>query len=139
MPTPMGFVGGKNRVMALQPGEALSNSSAVLAVTAEANLEEISAVLRTAILLGKTLNASVSVDLFGEGTIVIEAADNQSKKSLAGILNSILGKLRKWAPARAKVFALEASLTAGSFLSVGIISLRIRGANSVSKRPMVAR
>ena len=115
------------------------NSSAILSVTVLADVEDVLAVIRTAALLGKSFKASTSVDLPGGDTILIESGDNPSGASLLKMLGSIQSKLRKQGPSQAAVFALEANITAASFLAAGTISVHIRAADSVLKRPTGAR
>ena len=119
--------------------ESSPNSSAVLAVTVLADIEDILAVIRTAVLLGKNFRASTSVDLPGEDAIHIEASENVSQASLAKLLDSIEDKLCRLGSSQAPVFALEATMTAASFLANGAVSVHVRGTNSVPKRPTVAR
>jgi len=119
--------------------ESSPNSSAVLAVTVLADTEDVLAVIRTAALLGKSFKASTSVDLPGEDPIHIESGDNLSQASLAKLLDSIQRKLYKLGSSQAPVFAVEATITAASFLASGAVSVNIRGIHSVPKRPTVAR
>ena len=115
------------------------NSSAILSVTVLADVEDVLAVIRTAALLGESFKASTSVDLLGGDTILIESGDNPSDASLLKMLGSIQSKLCKQGRPQAAVFALEANITAASFLAAGTISVHIRAADSFSKRPTVAR
>lgn len=119
--------------------ESSPNSSAVLAVTVLADIEDVLAVIRTAALLGKSFKGSTSVDLPGEDTIHIESADNLSQASLAKLLDSIQGKLCKLGSSQAPVFAVEATITAASFLANGAVSVHVRGIEPAPKRPTVAR
>ena len=119
--------------------ESLPNSSVILAVTVLADIEDVLAVIRTAALLGKSFKASTSVDLLGENAIHIESGENLSQASLTKLLDVIQGKLCKQGSSQAPIFALEASITAASFLASGAISVHIRGTDSVPKRPAVAR
>lgn len=119
--------------------DSLPNSSAMLSLTVLADLEDVLAVIRTAALLGKSFQASTSVDLPGGDTVHIESGDNLSDESLLKMFGLIQSKLCKQGPAQAAVFALEANITAASFLASGTISVHIRAADSVRKRPTVAR
>ena len=119
--------------------ESSPNSSALLAVTVLADVEDVLAVIRTAALLGKSFKASTSVDLLGEDDLHIESGENLSQASLARLLEVIQCKLSKQGSSQAPIFALEATITAASFLASGAISVHIRGADSVPKRPAVAR
>ena len=118
---------------------SIPNSSAILAVTVLANIEDVLAAVRTAALLGRSLKAAILVNLPGKDTIHIESGENVSEASLLRTLDSIRGKLRKQGPSQAQVFALEATIAAASFLAPGTISMHIRGTDSVPKRPTVAR
>jgi len=119
--------------------ESSPNSSVMFVVTVLADIEDVLAVVRTAALLGKNFKASTSVNLLGEDAIHIGPEDDLSQASLAKLLEVIQGRLCKQGSSRAPVFALEASITAASFLAAGTISVHIRGTDLVPKRPTVAR
>jgi len=118
---------------------ASPNSSAILAVTVLATVEDVLAVVRTATLLGKTFEASTSVDVLGEDAIHIEAGEDLTDGTVARLLDAIKDKLRNRGSQEGPKFAVEASIAAASFLAAGSISVNIRGADLVPSRPIVAR
>ena len=119
--------------------ESSPNSSAMLAVTVLADIEDVVAVIRTAALLGNSFKASTSVEVFGEDAIRIEPGENLSHGALEKSLEVIHGKLCRRGYSQAPAFAVEASITAASFLAAGTISVHIRGTDSGPKRPTIAR
>ena len=135
--------GGRSNAIESVPSyqaESSPNSSAILAVTVLASIEDVLAVIRTAALLGNNFRASTSVDLLGEGAIHIESSENSSQASLEDVLSSVQRKLSEHRSSQEPVFAVEASITAASFFTTGAISVNIRRtADSVPKRPVIAR
>lgn len=120
--------------------ESLPNSSAILAVSVLANVEDVIAVARTAVLIGKSLKAATSIDLMGEPLINIDQSEPLRVAELRSSLEAMKAKLR---PHRASphepCFAVEASITAASFLAAGTITLHIRSAERSSKSQLLTR
>jgi hypothetical protein len=114
-------------------------SSVILAATVLADADDVLAVIRTAILLGKSFSVSTSVDLPGENPVHIEPGEGLPAAVLSKKLHSMQDKFRKQGYSLTPVFALEVSITAASFLAAGTISVRIGAADSGAKRPAVAR
>lgn len=119
--------------------ESAPNSSAVLAVTVLAEIKDVLAVIRTAALLGNSFKASTLVDVMGEDAIYLESGENLSQASLESVLDSVQHKLCEYRSSQAPVFALEANITAASFLTAGTISVHIRSVASGPERPIIAR
>jgi hypothetical protein len=115
------------------------NSSAILAVTVLAEIKDVLAVIRTAALLGNSFKASTLVDVMGEDAIYLESGENLSQASLESVLDSVQHKLSEYRSSQAPVFALEANITAASFLTAGTISVHIRSVASGPERPIIAR
>ena len=123
----------------LSSGAPWANSSAILGTTLLVDLEDISAVLRTAVLMSRSLNSSLSIDLLEKGFLQIGAGDEISQTSISGLIDSVQSKLRKHGPAKGAVFVLETSITAATFLSAGVISVRIRVTDYAPQRPIIAK
>lgn len=120
--------------------ESSPNSSAIVAVTVLADVDDVLAFIRTAAVLGHNFDSSTEIDLLGESTIHIGSGENSSRESLENLLDSIEGKLLDRRAPKLPVFAVEASITAASFLTRGAISVHIhKAADSVAKRPNIAR
>jgi hypothetical protein len=130
---------GDIETVELYHDESSPNSSVIFSVTVLTDMEDVLAVIRTAALLGKNFQASTSVNLLGEDAIHIGPEENRSQASLAKLLDVIQGRLCKQGSSRAPVFALEANITAASFLAAGTIAVHIRHSDSVPKRPTFAR
>jgi len=116
-----------------------SNSSAVLAVTMPADTQDVMAVIRTAALLGKNLNAPTRIGIPGESEIRFAPAECLTSASLGNLLDSIQAKLCRLADLTAAPFTLEATITAGSFLSVGTLEVSIHTQDATYKRRKRAR
>lgn len=119
--------------------ESAPNSSVVLAVSVLAEIEDVLAVIRTAAILGNSFRTSTSVNVLGKDTVCIESGMNLTRESLDRVLDSIQTKLRAHRSSQPPVFALEANISAASFLRVGTISVHIRNAVSIPEPPILAR
>ncbi len=119
--------------------ESAPNSSAVLAVTVLAGIEDVLALIRTAALLGRDLKASTSVDVLGEGAIYLGPDHNGSQVSLDNVLGSIEEKLYLHGASQPPVFAVQANITAASFLTAGTITVLVRSFEPIPVRPTLAR
>jgi hypothetical protein len=119
-------------------GKGLPASSMWLGITIPATSEDMAAILRTAIVFGRGLKMSVTVQLPGEGVIQIEAGDCMEQGSAERFLESVGNSIRK-AVSRKGDLVLEVAINAASFLSPGEISLRIHASDSGTGRPVAAR
>lgn len=120
--------------------ESLPNSSAILAVSVLANIEDVIAVARTAVLLGKSLKAATSIDLMGETLINIDPCEPLHVGELRSSLEAVKAKLRSHRTSpHEPSFAVEASITAASFLAAGTITLHIKSAEGSSKSQLLTR
>ena len=116
------------------------NSSATVAVSMLADIDDVLAVARTVALLGNSLRAPISVDLMGESMMRIETGKTLLPGPLRVLLQSIETKLRvTHHSSQGPAFAIEASITADSFLSAGAISMQIRTAEHGSRQPNITR
>jgi hypothetical protein len=107
------------------------NSSAIVGITVLADVEDVLAVLRTAVLFARSLQATLSVNL--PGGEVSFAPFGEDPASLSEFLDSVQTELRELVSTGAPSLILEASVIAASFVSAGSISVRVRSANSVSR------
>lgn len=106
--------------------QSLPNSSAVFTVTLLADMEDALAVIRTAVLLSKSLKIATIIDLPGEAATYFESHDNAPSVLSNELLESIRAKLHAQACSPMPVFALEATVTGASFLNADTVSVRIR-------------
>lgn len=127
--------------MRAYPASVTPNSSAVLAITVLANLDDVPAVLRTAALLAKNFKTQLCVTPYEEETLVIDPVDYLYEASLSKLVDSIQAQVRKLQFVDPPTLVLEAEAVAASFVSLGRISVRIRvgasdpsGSNDVSDR-----
>lgn len=123
-------IGGEVRAKASYLAEVSPTSSAVIAVTVVADLQDVLAVLRTAALLARSFRTKLSIDVLGTKNLVIDFADNTRQISVKKILDLIQSNLREMTSFDTRVFVLEANLTAASFLTVGSISVRVHTGES---------
>jgi len=115
------------------------NSSAVIGFTLAADLQDVSALLRTAALFAKNLKTKLSVDVSGRKTFLIDPADDLHEISVNKILEPIDSQLRTVVAADTTTLVVELNFTAASFLTAGSISVRIRGRSSVEGDSEVSR
>jgi hypothetical protein len=123
----------------LNAAEVTPASSAVIAVTMIADLQDTLAALRTAALLARSLKATLSIDIFGMKSMVVPA-EGQDPASLKEIVDLIHARLREITSSGTRSFVIEANITAASFLAVGGISVRLHTGDVVEGRtrnPMV--
>jgi hypothetical protein len=106
-----------------------------LGVTMPASPDDVAAVLRTAIVLGRNLKMSVAVELPGEAAIQIEANDCVAQGAMDHLLETVVNRIRRQVSRKGDV-VLEIATNAASFLSLGEISLRVRGLEASAKRPV---
>jgi hypothetical protein len=100
----------------------------MLGITVLASVEDVMAVLRTAVLFAKSLRTPLLVDIAGKTG---DCSDLwESARSSSGVLNPIEKRLRAISPAHATAFVLEATVTAASFVAAGTISVRVRRVDS---------
>ena len=120
--------------------ESAPNSSAILAATVLGGIEDVLAVVRTAALLGNSFKVSTSVDLLGESAIYIESGEIGSAASLENLVRLVERKLSEQGTSQVPAFAVEASITAASFLTIGSISVNVRKLpDPAPKRPIISR
>ena len=108
------------------------HSSAIVGVTLLGDLEDVLAVLRTAVLLAKNMKAPLSLDLLGRDILPGNFDDTPYSKLVSELLGSARAQLRSLAAAPA--FAMEVNVIAASFVSAGSITMCVRSANSVLGR-----
>ena len=107
------------------------HSSAIVGVTLLGDLEDVLAVLRTAVLLAKNMKAPLSLDLLGRDILPGNFDDTPYSKLVSELLDSARAQLGLLA---ASVFAMEVNVVAASFISAGSITMCVRSANAVLGR-----
>jgi hypothetical protein len=105
---------------------ASPTSSAIVGITALASLQDVLAVLRTAILFAKNLRAPLLMDIPGKE---VDCSNLSSPQLSSEMLNSVQSRLLEITSVDPPVFVLEASITAASFVAGGAMSVRVRSAN----------
>lgn len=90
------------------------------------DLEEVLAVLRTAVVLARNLSAPLSVKLPGKGIFPVDLGEAPSSPEVSRLLDSTRAQLgRIGSPG----FIMEVNLVAASFVRGGSITMHIRSAN----------
>ena len=119
--------------------ESAPNSSTILAMTVLAEIKDVLAVVRTAALLATSFKASAYIDVLGGKPTYFDASPNGSHAPLDALVGSVQKKLRQHRSARPPVFAVEANITAASFLTPASISVLVRNVEPVPVRPTHTR
>lgn len=102
------------------------HSSALVGVTLLGDLEEVLAILRTAVLLARNLRAPLSISLPGQNVLPVDFGETPSSSAVSRLLDSARARLgRLTAPA----FIVEVNLVAASFVLGGSITVRVRSAD----------
>ena len=113
--------------------EVTPTSSAVIAVTLTADMQDTLAALRTAALLARSLKAALSIDVFGMETIVVGPGEDEDQAAVRETLDRVHAHLRDNMSPNRRSFVLEGNITAASFLTVGGISVRLHTGNAVEE------
>ena len=114
--------------IAENPPAVSANSSSIWSITVAADLEEVSAILRTAVVLARNFGLVLYLDIAGKAAPPLNFAECQAPAEISRFLESIQSQLRRRASVKnpAAVFVLEVDMKAASFLVFGDISIRIR-------------
>ena len=107
------------------------NSSAIVGVTLVGDLEDVLAVLRTAVLLARNLRATLYLDFSGKDAFPVHFGQTPCP-ALSELLDSARGQLGKLISVTMPVLILEVTITVASFVSEGTVSMRVRTANANS-------
>ena len=107
------------------------HSSAIVGVTLLGDLEDVLAVLRTAVLLARNLRAPLSLSFPGKDVLPVDFGKAPYSTLVSELLDSARAQLRRLA---APAFAMEVNVIAASFVSAGSITMCVRNANSVLGR-----
>ena len=129
-PNPQHAPGGEVRSSSSYPAEVSPNSSAVMAFSVVADIADVLAVLRTAVLLARSFKTNLSVDVQGTKNFVMSPADDVYQMPVQKILDPIQARLREIMSSGMQSFVLEASFTAASFLAAGSIAVRVHTGES---------
>ncbi len=90
------------------------------------DLEEVLAVLQTAIVLARNLSAPLSLKLPGKDIFQVDLGKSPSSPEVSRLLDSTRVQLGRIA---APAFIMEVNLVAASFVRGGSITMHIRRAN----------
>jgi hypothetical protein len=104
------------------------HSSAIVGVTLLGDLEEVLAVLRTAVLLARNLRAPLTLSLPGKDVLPFDFGETPSSTAVSRLLDSARAQLRRLG---APAFVMEVNLVAASFVLGGSITMRVLSTNEV--------
>ena len=122
------------RTMESVPADDVSpHSSAIVGVTLLGDVEDVLAVLRTAVLLARNLRASLSLSLPGRDVLPVELGQTPCS-TVSELLDFTSAQLNRMA---ATTFAMEVNIVAASFVCTGAITMRVRTANAFLERQQV--
>jgi hypothetical protein len=104
------------------------HSSAIVGVTLLGDSEDLLAVLRTAILLARSLSATLSLSLPGKDIFPLDLGESPSSTGMSRLLDSTRAQLARIA---APIFRMEVNLVAASFVRSGSITMRVRSTDEL--------
>ena len=107
------------------------HSSAIVGVTLLGDLEDVLAVLRTAVLLARNLRAPLSLSFPGKDVLPVDFGKAPYSTLVSELLDFARAQLGRLA---APAFAMEVNIVAASFVCAGSITMCVRSANSVLGR-----
>ena len=111
--------------------EVSSHASAIVGVTLLGDLEDVLAVVRTTVLLARSMKAPLSLDLLGSDILPGNFDDTPYSKLVADILRFARAQLERLA---APAFIMEVNIVAASFVSAGSVMLSVRSADPILRR-----
>jgi hypothetical protein len=114
----------------IQAADVSPNASAIVGVTLLGDVDDVLAVLRTAVLLARNLGASLSLQFPGTDPSPFSFSEAPSPARLSVLLGSVGPQLRKLISERSPMLASEVTVTVASFVSKGTISMRVRSVNT---------
>jgi len=103
-------------------------SSAIVGITLLGDLEDVLAVLRTAVLLARSLKAPLSVILFGKDILPGYVDETPYSTMVSELVDSARAQLRGLA---APAFSMEVNIIAASFVCSGSITMYVTSAKPV--------
>ncbi len=111
-------------ILSRNVNEDLPISSAIVGVTLLGDLEDVLAVLRTAILLARSLKAPLSLSVIGKDIL----SGDVDETLVPELLDSAKAQLREL---NAPAFTMEVNIIAASFVSAGSITMCVHSGNPV--------
>lgn len=105
---------------------AQMNSSAEVAFSVFADLQDVLATLRTMALFARSFRTKLSIELFGTDRVLIEPHDDEHESSARKALHAVQARLRETTSSEARAFVLEIDLVAASFFTIDSITVRLR-------------
>ena len=97
------------------------------------DVDDVLAVLRTAVLLARNLGASLSLEFPGRDPSPLFFSQAPSPVRLSRLLGSVAPELCKLISETAPMLASEVTVTAASFVSKGTISMRVRSVSASAR------
>ena len=120
--------------------EGLPNTSAVFSISSLADRDDVLAVVRTAILLAGCSGTSLNVTILDETLLELTHEHSSPKRAAERLLSRIKTRLGPQFPHGPDAqFAIEASITAASFLKTSSVSLHVRAVDALSQNPSTKR
>ena len=116
----------------VQAADVAPTSSVIVGVTLLGGVDDVLALLRTAVLLARNMEASLFFEFPGRDTSPSFFSEAPSPARLSGLLDSAGPQLRKLISETAPLLASEITVTAASFVSKGTISMRVRSVHTSS-------
>jgi hypothetical protein len=111
-------------ILSRNVNEELPISSAIVGVTLLGDLDDVLAVLRTAILLARSLKAPLSLSVIGKDIL----SGDVDETLVPELLDSARTQLRGL---NAPAFTMEVNIIAASFVSAGSITMSVYSGNPV--------
>jgi len=104
------------------------HSSAIVGVTLLGDLEDVLAVVRTTVLLARSMKAPLSLSFPGKDVLPVDFGETPCSTLVSDLLDSARAQLGRL---NAPAFAMEVDIVAASFVCAGSITMRVRSANAV--------
>jgi len=95
------------------------------------DLEDVLAVIRTTVLLARSLKAPLSLNLFERDILPDKVGETPYSTLVSELLNFVSAQLRGLA---ATAFTMEVSVVAASFVCAGSVTMSVHSANPVPGR-----
>jgi hypothetical protein len=103
-------------------------SSAIVGVTLLGDLEDVLAVARTAVLLARSMKATLSLNLFEKNILSDESSETPYPTLVSKLLDSVRTQL---CGLNVTAFAVEVNVVAASFVCVGSLTMSVHSVSPV--------
>jgi hypothetical protein len=106
-------------------------SSAIVGVTLLGDLEDVLAVVRTTVLLARSMKAPLLLNLFEKDALSGRVGETPYSTLISELLDFVRAQLRGLA---ATAFTMEVNVVAASFVCAGSVMMSVHSANPVLGR-----